>query len=321
MSRRCAIALFLALAAAAGAGLLAWPAPGWTRSAAEPPPQAPAVEGTRGRPQIRSDIPYGGVALGVADRQRMLDLYIPDRSTGTPAGAAAPPPLFVYIHGGAWVSGDKRQYAELGEALAARGVLVAIINYRLSGVGATAVRHPSHAQDAATAVAWLRKRADELGFDKARIFIGGHSAGAHISALLAYDPSLLGAVGVQPDAIRGYIGLEGIYDLPELVRRFPSYRVDFLQVAFSGDETSWRAASPQHLPIQHRRPWLLLHSQHDELVDLEQSRRFKTALENKQVPVSWLQLARGSHFGVIDELSRPGSPLSDRVLDFIRTAR
>lgn len=271
-----------------------------------------------GAPQLRADVPYQADSPLSVDGQRSLDLYLPGRAplAAKAAGAEATPPLFVYIHGGAWVSGDKRQYADLGEALARRGVMVAVINYRLSGEGG--VRHPAHAQDAAAAVSWLRKHAAELGFDKSRIFVGGHSAGAHIAALLAYEPSLLAAVGERPDMIRGYIGLEGIYDLPELVRRFPSYRVDFLQVAFGGDESAWRQASPQHLTPTHRRPWLLVHSQHDELVDVEQSRRFKGVLEAKSVPVQWLLLSRGSHFGVIRELTRADSPLSQRLLDFMR---
>lgn len=284
------------------------------------PASADASVSSLGAPQIRADVQYAAGSPLSADPQRSLDLYVPGRApiaaSGPGGSADSAPPLFVYIHGGAWVSGDKRQYADLGEALARRGVVVAVINYRLSGEGG--VRHPAHAQDAAVAVSWLRKHAGELGFDRSRMFVGGHSAGAHIAALLAYDPSLLAAVGERPDMIRGYVGLEGIYDLNELVRRFPSYRVDFLQVAFGGDEAAWRLASPQHMNIAHRRPWLLVHSQHDELVDVEQSRRFKGALDGKSVPVQWLLLSRGSHFGVIRELTRTDSPLAQRLLDFMR---
>jgi len=286
--------------------------PGWAR--------ADTRVSSLAAPQVRLDVPYGSGSPLSFDAQRSLDLYLPGRAplaAKPPAPSAeAVPPLLVYIHGGAWVSGDKRQYADLGEAWARRGVMVAIVNYRLSGEGG--VRHPTHAQDAAAALSWLRKHAGELGFDKGRIFVAGHSAGAHIAALLAYDPSLLSAVGERADMIRGFIGLEGIYDLPELVRRFPSYRVDFLQVAFGGDETAWRSASPQHMSMAHRRPWLLVHSQHDELVDVEQSRRFKGALEGRSVPVQWLLLTRGSHFGVIRELTHADSPLAQRVLDFMR---
>ena len=269
-------------------------------------------------PRVQADVAYGaGSPLG-ADPQRRLDLYVPARAplaAGSPTVTTSTPPLFIYIHGGAWVSGDKRQYSDLGETLARHGVMVAIINYRLSGEGG--VRHPAHAQDAA-AVAWLRRSASELGFDKSRIFVAGHSAGAHIAALLAYDPSLLSAVGERPDIIRGYIGLKASTICRSWCDASPVIASTSLQVAFSSDERLWRAASPQHLSISHRRPWLLAHSQNDELVDVEQSRRFKTVLESKSVPLQWLLLSRGSHFGVIRELSTSGSPLLTRVLDFMR---
>lgn len=262
------------------------------------------------------DLGYLQTSTGrtAADPQRALDLYLP-------AVSKSAPPLFMYIHGGAWVSGDKRQYGPLGLSLAAQGVAVAIINYRLSGDGADAVRHPQHAQDAATAVAWLRKHAAEYGYDPARIFVGGHSAGAHMSAMLAFDSSLLATVGEKPEALRGFVGLEGIYDLGDLVRRFPSYRVDFLQAAFGSDETTWRLASPQQLVGAGavKRPWLLVHTREDELVDTEQSRRFKQALEKQAIPVRWQSPERGSHFSVIGELATPRSALAQQLLAFLRS--
>lgn len=263
------------------------------------------------------DLPYsGGRSVAALDGQRSLDLYLPAR--GMAAGEK--PPLFVYIHGGAWISGDKRQYASLGTSLSSQGVAVAIINYRLSDSGADGVRHPAHAQDAAQAVAFLRKRAVEYGYDAGRIFVGGHSAGAHMSALLAYDGSLLLSVGEKPESLRGFIGLEGIYDLNELVRRFPSYRVDFLQAAFGSDETTWQKASPQHLVTAgvHKRPWLLIHSRTDELVDLEQSRHFQKALEKQAIPVRFVSPERGSHFSIISELVTPQSTLCQQLLAFLK---
>jgi kynurenine formamidase len=264
------------------------------------------------------DLSYVGAGRAAApDGQRSLDLDLPARS-----GTGPLPPLFIYIHGGAWISGDKRQYAPLGLSLSAQGVAVAIINYRLSDSGEGEVRHPAHAQDAAQAVAFLRKRATEYGYDAGRIFVGGHSAGAHMSALLAYDATLLMAVGEKPESLRGFVGLEGIYDLPELVRRFPSYRVDFLQAAFGSDETTWQKASPQHLVATtagvHKRPWLLVHARTDELVDLEQSRHFHKALEKQAIPVRFVSPERGSHFSVISELVTPQSTLCQQLLAFLQ---
>jgi acetyl esterase/lipase len=266
-------------------------------------------------------IPYGGAGrtavAGTSAGQRSLDLYLPARDEKGPK-----PPLFVYIHGGAWISGDKRQYAPLGLSLSAQGVAVAIINYRLSDSGEGGVRHPAHAQDAAQAVAFLRKQAAQYGYDAGRIFVGGHSAGAHMSALLAYDGSFLFAVGEKPESLRGFVGLEGIYDLNELVRRFPSYRVDFLQAAFGSDETTWQKASPQHLVAAasgvHKRPWLLIHSRTDELVDLEQSRHFQKALEKQSIPVRFVSPERGTHFSIISEVVTPQSTLCQQLLAFLK---
>jgi acetyl esterase/lipase len=279
----------------------------------------PATAPAQSRPPVATsvhtvrDLDYGREGSTAGDPLRRLDLYLPTAS-GPPL-----PPLLVYIHGGAWVSGDRRQYAPLGLALASQGAAVAIINYRLSGDGPEAIRHPAHAQDAAAAIAWLHKNAKSYGYDPARIFVGGHSAGAHISALLAYDGGLLSAVGVRPESIRGYVGIEGIYDLPQLVRRFPAYRTDFLQLAFGADETAWRSASPQQLLADsaHKRPWLLVHSRQDELVDIEQSRNFQKGLEKQGIPVRFLGLERGSHFGVVGELSTPRSALCLELLTFL----
>lgn len=281
-----------------------------------------ALEAAGGAMRTVRNLSY--VATGAAaDPQRSLDLYLP--KTVAPAKKGGPP-LFVYIHGGAWISGDKRQYGPLGLALSSQGVAVAIINYRLSGDGPDGVRHPAHVKDAAAAVAFLRKHAEQYGYDANRIFVGGHSAGGYMSALLAYDGGLLSAVGERPEAMRGYVGIEGIYDLNELVHRFPSYRVDFLQTAFGSDEAAWRTASPQNLiggaskttaSIAHLRPWLLIHTKEDELVDVEQSRRFHKALLKLGAEVRMVTPERGSHFSVIGELATPESPLCQQLLAFL----
>lgn len=246
---------------------------------------------------------------GAPSDAHTLDLYLPPRT-------AERPPLFVYIHGGAWISGDRRQYLPLAAGIMAAGTAVAVINYRLSDAGRDP--HPAHVQDAAAAVAYLRKNAGKVGYDPDRIFVGGHSAGAHISALLAYQPSYLQAVGEKPDSIRGFIGIEGIYDLPALVSRWPSYREDFVSTAFGRDDKAWAAASPQRLALSGTRPWLLIHSAQDELVDEPQSRRFADALRAAGVPVEYALVQKGSHFGVLGQLGDPTSALGAQLLRFLR---
>ncbi len=280
---------------------------------------SPAVAGTGGTSAMQApllNLSYLPAKSSSPDPKNMLDLYLP-----APQKPAVP--LFIYIHGGAWVQGDKSQYAALGPPLAAHGVAVAIINYHLSGSGTGDVRHPAHAKDAAAAVAWLRKNAERYGYDPARIFLGGHSAGAQISAFLAYDSTFLAAVGEKPEALRGFVGIAGIYDLNALLRRFPAYGAEFLYSAFGTDEAAWRFASPKQLVTSGngiaRRPWLLVHSREDELVDIEQTEHFRKALEKQGVAVRFLTLPQGSHFYFLKELSSPTSLISQELLAFLRS--
>lgn len=276
-----------------------------------------AQERGKGRPPVKEKprAPYGlrrltGLAYipGGEVGRRRLDLYLPK-------GASAPP-LLLYIHGGAWVTGSRAGYSGLGRAFTRQGVAVAVIGYRLSAPG-KGIRHPDHARDGAAAFAWLRKEAGRYGYDPARIVIGGHSAGAHMAGALAFDPALLKALGCAPDQAAGYLGFEGIYDVPALIRRWPSYKSQFIELAF-GPEEGWAKASPRLLPATCKRPWLVVHSKEDELVDLAQSRDFAAHLKEAKVPVSLLDTERGSHFGLISGLAAKDSALGRRVVDFIK---
>jgi acetyl esterase/lipase len=272
------------------------------------PPPSPPSSGSGSGVQILRSIPY---KPGSSSDAHTLDLYLPARDPHR----TERPPLLVYIHGGAWISGDRRQYVQLGAGLLAQGVAVAVINYRLSDVGKDP--HPAHVQDAAAAVAFVRRSAPRYGYDPERIFVGGHSAGAHISALLAFSPGYLQAVGEKPESVRGFVGIEGIYDLPALVQRFPQYREDFLAMAFGSDERGWEKASPQRLPLRTLRPWLLIHSREDELVDEPQSRRFADALQAAGVKADYALLARGSHFGVLAQLVEPADAAGKQLVRFL----
>lgn len=137
-------------------------------------------------------------AFGPDARQR-LDLYVPN------GGAPAPLPVIVFFYGGSWNSGDKDGYSFVGRALASRGFVVAIADYRLL----PQVRFPTFLEDGAAAVRWVRAHVRAQGGDPDRLVLMGHSAGAYNAAMLALDRQWLG-----PDraAVRGLIGLAGPYD-------------------------------------------------------------------------------------------------------------
>jgi acetyl esterase/lipase len=150
------------------------------------------------------------VAYGPDPRHR-LDLYLPKGGAG-----AHRRKTLVFIHGGGWQRGDKDRYRFLGRAYAKAGYVAVLINYRLY----PQARFPAFVEDAARAIGWVRANVRRYGGDPGRIYLMGHSAGAHIAALLALDPHYLRAAGVPRRAIGGLIGLAGPYVFhPRQVRR------------------------------------------------------------------------------------------------------
>jgi acetyl esterase/lipase len=139
-------------------------------------------------------------AFGAHPRQK-LDVYAPDRKGG-------PKPVLVFLYGGAWNDGDKSIYGFAGGALASRGFVTVIPDYRLY----PEVRYPAFLQDNAAAVRWARDHAAEFGGDPNRIVLMGHSAGAYNAAMLALDPRWLRDAGVPAGAVKAWAGLAGPYD-------------------------------------------------------------------------------------------------------------
>lgn len=147
----------------------------------------------------------GGLAYGPAARHK-LDLYLPLAAGGAPA-----PPLasIVFFYGGSWRDGDRQDYAFVGYGLARRGYAVAIADYRL----VPDILYPAFVQDAALAVAWAAGAEGQSAGLGGRLFVAGHSAGAHIAAMLALDARFLQGRGLEPETVMaGWIGLSGPYD-------------------------------------------------------------------------------------------------------------
>ena len=147
------------------------------------------------------------VAYGALPRQR-LDVYRPS--------AAQPPggyPVAVFFYGGSWNNGERADYKFVAAALAARGVLTLVADYRLY----PAVRYPEFLEDSAKALAYGLDQARALGGNPQRVFVMGHSAGAYNAAMLALDARWLRPTGHNPAELAGFIGLAGPYDFLPIV--------------------------------------------------------------------------------------------------------
>jgi acetyl esterase/lipase len=143
------------------------------------------------------DVAYGPLA------RQTLDLYTP--ATPAPAGGW---PVAVFFYGGSWNDGERADYRFVGAALASRGVLTMVADYRLY----PEVRYPEFLRDSALALAWGLMEAPRLGGDVKRVFAMGHSAGGYNAAMLALDPRWLAGTGHAPGELAGWVGLAGAYD-------------------------------------------------------------------------------------------------------------
>jgi acetyl esterase/lipase len=151
-----------------------------------------AIESRR----VAQAMPYG------EGPRRRFDLYRPALA------AAQPPPLVVFFYGGSWRSGDRGDYRFVGEALASRGIVTLVADYRLY----PEVRYPGFVEDSADAVAFALAQAEGFGADPKRVFVMGHSAGAYNAAMVALDARWLARHGRQTSDLAGWIGLAGPYN-------------------------------------------------------------------------------------------------------------
>ena len=223
------------------------------------------------------------VAFGPDPRQR-LDFYAP----GTPHPEKLP--IIVFFYGGSWNSGSKDGYAFVGRALAARGFLVAIPDYRL----VPQVRYPTFLEDNATAVRWVIAHAASYGGDAHRLLLAGHSAGAYDAAMLAYDPRWLGA---DRGAVRGLIGLAGPYDFLPLDGRV-------VQATFGGvvDPAS---TQPVSFVRAGAAPAFLATGDKDDLVRPANSDSLAARLTAAGVAVERRRYPGIGHVGLITAVAKP----------------
>lgn len=219
--------------------------------------------------------------------------------------AAKAKPTLVFVHGGAWVSGRASEYLELAEILNTRGYCTVVIEYRL----APGTQHPGQIEDLQASLKQLKSSKSE-SCDHDRLILMGHSAGAHMIAYWAtlYDNKV----------VKGFIGIEGIYDIPALVTKWPGYKDQFISKEFGGSD-KWKSASPTLLTFKNKAPWLVIHSEQDELVDVNQSAEFVQHLKQEKLKAELLLLKRETHFGSLESLKEKTSPASLAVERFIKS--
>ena len=193
-----------------------------------------------------------GIEYGADDRQE-LDVY-------RPLGRARPAPVVIFLYGGRWKYGSRRDYLLVGSGFARRGWITVIPDYRLF----PRTLFPGWVEDAASAVRWTVDNIAAYGGDSARIFVVGHSAGGHTVSLLALDERYLREAGVAAGAIAGFASLAGPVDTtwtaPDVQR-------------LMGPPAGWPVTYPSTHIDGSEAPLLLMHGDADDVVTVGNSVR------------------------------------------------
>jgi acetyl esterase/lipase len=237
--------------------------------------------------RVRQDIAYGPL------ERQMLDVYT---SPATHDGRD----VVIFVHGGYWDSGDKADYAFVADSLTEHGFTTVIPNYRL----VPEVTFPSYVEDVALAVKWVF---DNL--QPRRVFLMGHSAGAHIAALVAFDEGYLEAVGVSNTRLTGLIGLAGPYDF------LPLSPGDQRTRRALGPQDNWAATQPIHFVDSSDPPAFLATGLADATVDPANSERLATRIYERGKGVELKTYPGLDHATLLGALARAGRVLEPRLLD------
>jgi acetyl esterase/lipase len=243
------------------------------------------------------DIPYG------TDERQQLDVY-----RGHPP--REPAPVIVFLYGGRWKYGSKDDYLLIGNSFARRGWITVIPNYRLY----PETLFPGWVQDGATAVRWTVDNIASFGGDTSRIFVVGHSAGAHTAALLALDEQYLRDAGVARAAVKGYVSIAGPVDTtwtaPDVQR-------------LMGPPAGWPDSYPwTHVGTDQPR-LLLMHGDADDVVTVGNSLRLADRISGRD-GCAPLRVYRGvGHVDIAIALGLPAlvqAPVLADLAHFVRRA-
>jgi acetyl esterase/lipase len=281
------------------------------------------------------DVPY---VKDAGPRLQRLDVV-------TPRSATERFPVVVFVHGGTWLSGDKDEpmNRKAAQNLARNGVVVMVINYRLS----PRVRHPEHAKDVASAFAWAVENAARYRGDPDRIVLVGHSAGGHLAALVAADERYLKDLGDKRKSLKGVVSLCGLYRMPtheefrrmaapliqEMVgdkdkSRFARLTSPVLELLSDGaNPFPWvfgRGAEAQRdaSPLSHVHkgmpPHLLVTAQWEVPSLREMAEEYSKALEGESCDVTYRHLEDCRHSTIMYDLHDNDKPACKLVLDFVK---
>jgi acetyl esterase/lipase len=242
--------------------------------------------------EVVKDLSYNSASDADAERHK-LDLYLPK--------GARDYPIFFFIHGGAWRSGNKNLYAPIGKMFAAQGIAFVATNYRLS----PKVKHPAHIEDVARAFAWVVDNLGKRGANLKQVYLSGHSAGGHLAALLATDESYLKTHKRSLADIKAVLPISGVYMVggERLARVFGE----------DGKKASPMTHVKGKLP-----PFLILYADKEMAGLGAQAEAFARAMRKAKGDIEVKVIKDRDHISIIRNLARPDDEMTTAIVAFIK---
>ena len=238
------------------------------------------------------------VAYGPEDDQD-IDIYLPDDATATNV------PVFMFIHGGSWTHGYKEWLGFMAPAFTTLPAIFVSVAYRL----APDTKFPLPVEDCRNALKWVYENIGEHGGDRNRIFVGGHSAGGHLAAMLTLELDALEASGLPRDVLKACFPVSGVFDL---VGRDEERLGPLLS-----SPADARAASPIQLVEGNRTPFLFAIGEIDFPELIPQSHAMAEALRNQSGTVELMDMPGEDHFNISLQGGNPDGPWVTRVREWM----
>lgn len=252
-------------------------------------------------PACQGQIPPKSAAYG-RDPAQSLDIYMPGKGD-------SPHPVVILIHGGAYLEGDKRDFADIARGLADQGWVAISLNYRLTTTGAT---WPDIRNDIIDATQWVGHHADDLHIDRNRVTIMGASAGGQLAAWMATtDYISKDQIHTRPKCL---IDIAGPWDFTATGDVSEPAQTAINRLIAGGDP---KAASPLFLIDSATSATLLIHGTHDDTVSINQSRMAYARLQAAHVRATLLELPGEGHMAIKTDANK--QLFSNTLTSFIRT--
>ena len=263
---------------------------------------------------VQRDVPY----VKSGHKLQVLDVYSPKGAKGLP--------VVVWIHGGGWQTGDKKDVQVKPQAFNDKGFVFVSLNYRLL----PDVDMGTIVRDVAKGVRWVHEHISEHGGDPKRLLIMGHSAGAQLAALVCTDDRYLKGEGLSLAIVKGCVPVDGdTYDVPAIIETAETrWRVHGLPKAKFGHREKFGNDAAKHKDfsaVTHVAkdkgipPFLLLHvAEHPDTS--AQARRLGNVLKEAGVPVTVFGARETTHGKINADLGKPDDPATKALFEFLGSA-